>query len=236
MNGERDSATLEFRMLHKDEHIIWLESTVHAVTDPADGRATEFYTISRDITSRKNAEEIAHRRDGVLHGFATASGFLLTSRLKDPVPRVLETIGEAMGADVSYIYEDTLDDSGARHMAVRRYRWARETTSTGSGRTGTCREGHHFPAEWSHRLASGVWISGCISRSTGSDREVLGDLGIHSVLLVPIFVNGTYWGFIGVSNLSIDRIWADTEIEILMTLAATIGLIFEQRPGAIGSV
>jgi GAF domain-containing protein len=25
-------------------------------------------------------------------------------------------------------------------------------------------------------------------------------------------------------------VWADTEIEILMTLAATIGLIIEQRP------
>ncbi|NMB79574.1 MAG: GAF domain-containing protein, partial [Methanomicrobiales archaeon] len=176
------------------------------------------------------AEEIAHRRDRVLHGFASASGFLLTGRLKDPIPRVLATIGEAMGGDIAYIYEGHLRDFTAGHEAVRRYRWARETTNTSAHHTGICGQGHHFPIEWSNRLASGVWISGCLSRFSGQDRAVLEDLGIHSILLVPIFVAGTYWGFIGVSDLAADRVWADTEIEILMTLAATLGLVFEQRP------
>ncbi len=230
MSGERDSATLEYRMFHKDGHLVWLESTVHAITDPADGLVKECYNITRDITPRKMAEETAHRRDRVLHGFATASGFLLTGRLRDPIPRVLETIGDAMGADIAYIYEDTLSPAGEHHTTVRRSRWAREATGTGSHRTGTCGEGHHFPAEWSHRLASGIWISGCMSRFCGQDRAVLEELGILSILLVPIFVGEAYWGFIGVSDRTSDRIWADTEIEILMTLAATIGLIIGKRP------
>ncbi len=230
MKRERDSAALEYRMLHKDGRIVWLESTVNAIVDPSTGQVREFYNITRDITARREAEAIAHRRDRVLHAFATASGFLLTGRLPDPIPRVLATLGEALDADVAYIYEDSLIREGDRHTAVRRFRWAREATNTGSGRTGSCRDGHAFPAEWSHRLASGVWISGCISRISGQDRTVLEDLGIHSILLVPIFVHEAYWGFIGVSDLSVDRVWADTEIEILMTLAATIGLIIEQRP------
>jgi PAS domain S-box-containing protein len=234
MSGERDTATLEYRMLHRDGHIVWLESKVHAIASPSDSTTREFYNITRDITSRKNAEEIAHRRDRVLHGFATASGFLLTGRLKDPIPRVLSTIGDAMGGDVAYIYEERLIASDGGHEAVRRYRWAKEITSTGTHRTSTCgQQGHSFPKEWSHRLASGVWISGCISRFGGQDRAVLEDLGIHSILLVPIFVRSNYWGFIGVSDLSTDRVWADTEIEILMTLAATLGLVFEQRPDEI---
>lgn len=233
LNRERDGATLEYRMLHHDGHVVWLESTVHAITDPVSGGVFEFYSITRDITLRKNAEEIAHRRDRVLHGFATASGFLLTGRIREPIPRVLETIGEAMGADVAYIYRDALEETGGSHTAVRRYRWARESTRTGPHRTGTCGEGHHFPVEWSNRLASGVWISGCMSRFLGADRGVLEDLGIHAILLVPVFVHETYWGFIGVSDLSVDRTWADTEIEILMTLAATIGLVIEQRPAVL---
>jgi PAS domain S-box-containing protein len=233
IGGERDVATLEFRMLHHNGHIVWLESTVHAITDHDSGKVLEFYTITRDVTRRKTAEEVAHRRDRVLHGFATASGFLLTGRLSNPIPRVLETIGDAMGADVAYIYEDTLTKTGGMHTAVRRFRWARETTSIHRNKTANCGQGHLFPEEWSHRLASGVWISGCISRFSGTDRSVLEDLGIHAILLVPIFVSGAYWGFIGVSDLSVDRVWADTEIEILMTLAATIGLVFEQRPAVL---
>ena len=233
VNGERDVATLEYRMLHHDGHIVWLESTVHAISDPAGGGVKDFYNITRDITARKTAEELAHQRDRVLHGFATASGFLLTGRLKEPVPRVLETIGEAMGADVAYIYKDVLKGTGGSHTAIRRYRWARETIRTGPHHTGTCGEGHAFPADWSHRLASGIWISGCMSRLSGADRGVLEDLGIHAILLVPIFVHDAYWGFIGVSDLNVDRVRADTEIEILMTLAATIGLVIEQRPGVL---
>jgi PAS domain S-box-containing protein len=230
VNRERDTATLEFRMLHRDGHVVWLESTVHAIANPSDRTARDFYNITRDITARKTAEEIAHRRDRVLHGFATASGFLLTGRIKNPISRVLATIGEAMGGDVAYIYEERLIAPEGIHEAVRRYRWAKEATSIGTTRTGTCGKGHHFPVEWSHRLASGVWISGCISRFGGQDRAVIEDLGIHSILLVPIFVQGAYWGFIGVSDLSTDRVWADTEIEILMTLAATLGLVIGQRP------
>lgn len=229
--GERDGAALEFRMFHKDGSIVWLESTVHAIAGP-DGRVREFYTITRDITARKTAEEIAHRRDRVLHGFAAASGFLLTGRLTDPVPRVLETIGEALGADVAYIYQDT--PGGEGQTAVRRSRWARVAAGPDPRQPGISGHGHTFPPEWSRRLASGVWISGCMSRCTGTDRGVLEDLGIHAILLVPIFVRETYWGFIGVSDRAADRVYADTEIEVLMTLAATIGLVIEQRPAVLG--
>ncbi len=69
-----------------------------------------------------------------------------------------------------------------------------------------------------------------MSRFSGTDQEILKELGIQSVLLVPVFVRGGYWGFIGVSDLQSDRVWSDSEIEILMTLAAIIGLVFENRP------
>jgi PAS domain S-box-containing protein len=228
-----DTEKLEFRVLHRDGRTIWFETTTYAMRNDLSGELLELYNVSRDITQRKIAEDIAHRRDRVLHGFAVASGFLLTGRLENPFPRVLSTIGEALEADVSYIYEDTLTGTEGSHSAVRHYRWGKETTGTGSHRSSTGGSpGHRFPEEWSHRLASGVWISGCLSRIGGQDREVLEDLGIHSILLVPIFVGGAYWGFTGVSDLTTDRVWADTEIEILMTLASTLGLVFEkQLPG-----
>ncbi|MDP3564396.1 MAG: PAS domain S-box protein [Methanoregula sp.] len=230
VSKETETATLVYRMVHRNGQMVWLESTVRAIPNPLTGEVAEFYNVTRDITLRKVAEENAHRRDRVLHGFAAASGFLLTGRLKDPFPRVLSTIGEAMGADVSYIYQDILTGTDSSHTAVRRYRWAKETTRSDTGRSSTCSSAeNHFPTEWSHRLASGIWISGCISRCSIPDREVLEDLGIHSILLVPIFVRGVYWGFIGTSDLSTDRVWADSEIEILMTLASTLGIVLEQK-------
>jgi PAS domain-containing protein len=127
VSKENDSAMLVYRMVQKYGHVVWLESTVRAIPNPLTGEVSEFYNVTRDITLRKTAEDIAHRRDRVLHGFATASGFLLTGRLKDPIPRVLATIGEAIGADPAYIYEDTGNSPSGSNVPVRRFHWVAKT-------------------------------------------------------------------------------------------------------------
>lgn len=187
----------------------------------------------RDITLRKNAEETAHRMDSVLHGFAAASGFLLTDRLKDPIPRVLATIGEAIGADIAYVYQDTCTSPSGFPQAVRKFHWVAKT-----GRTDSSPSTHHvcgekFAREWAEQLASGAWITGTRSRFADPIRQMLDDMGILSVLIVPIHVRNNYWGFIGFSDTRNERLWSDTEIEILMTLASTIGLVLEREKGTL---
>jgi GAF domain-containing protein len=60
---------------------------------------------------------------------------------------------------------------------------------------------------------------------------MLDEMGIQSILIVPIHVRNICWGFIGFSDTRTERIWSDTEIEILMTLASTIGLVLEREKG-----
>src|SRR5208337_3112538 len=79
------------------------------------------------------------------------------------------------------------------------------------------------------RLATGVWVAGSKGRFSGPERQMLDEMGLQSILVVPIQVKGIYWGFIGFSDYTTERVWADTEIEILMTLASTLGLIFGEQ-------
>jgi PAS domain S-box-containing protein len=231
---EKATATLVYRMVHKDGHLVWLESTVHAIPDPLTGEVSEFYNVTRDITSRKNAEDIAHHRDRVLHGFATASGFLLTGRLKDPIPRVLATIGEAIGADIAYIYQDTCTSPSGSHVPVRKFHWVAKTgeIDTAPSTRHVC--GDKFSREWAEQLASGAWVSGIRSRFSDPARHMLEEMGIQSILIVPVHVRNNYWGFIGFSDIRNERIWSDTEIEIVMTLAATIGIVLGQKEEKTG--
>ncbi len=213
INKDAESATLVYRMVHKDGHVVWLESMVHAIPDPLTGAVSEFYNVTRDITLRKNAEENAHRRDRVLHGFATASEFLLTDRLPDPIPRVLATIGEAIGADIAYIYEETRSPAGS-HVPERRFHWVAKTGETDTTPSSHQACGEQFSREWAEQLASGVWVTGSRSRFPESIREMLDGMGVRSILIVPIHVRDQYWGFIGFSDTRTERIWSDTEIEI----------------------
>lgn len=222
-------ATASFRFRHRDGHYLWLESTTNVIRDEQSGKILEHFSISRDITERKISEDTAHHREHLLHGFAAASGFLLTGRLKDPIPRVLATIGEAIGADIAYIYEDTRSSPAESHVPVRRFHWVAKTGETDATPSPHPACGERFSREWAERLASGAWVTGPRSRFPESIREMLDGMGVRSILIVPIHIGDQYWGFIGFSDTRTERIWSDTEIEILMTLAATIGLVFERE-------
>ncbi|MCK9590664.1 MAG: PAS domain S-box protein [Methanoregula sp.] len=57
LTEQNSSATVRFRSKHKDGHYIWIESHVRAIFDEKTHELSEHYTVSRDITERKTAEE-----------------------------------------------------------------------------------------------------------------------------------------------------------------------------------
>lgn len=57
--------TVAYRALHKDGHLLWLESSARAILNKQTGEITEFQSASRDVTERKQAEEalqLAHNQ------------------------------------------------------------------------------------------------------------------------------------------------------------------------------
>ncbi|MFA4877247.1 MAG: PAS domain S-box protein [Methanoregula sp.] len=224
--SKRDYSTSIFRFRHKDGKYLWFESMNKIIRDEKTGEFREFLSISRNITDRMESEERARHRDRVLRAFAAASGFLLTGRVADPFPRVLATMGEALGADTAFIYQDMRDPVNGTRFTERKFRWTKDPSSDPGARM-DCR--NVFPMQWSERLSSGTWIAGPISRFSPPEREGMEKMGVRSILVVPIHINGAYWGLIGCSDLHEEHDWADAEIEILMTLAATIGLVLEHQ-------
>lgn len=53
-----DTWTSTYRIRHKAGHYVWFETTNRTIRDAVTGRVQEFLTISRDITSRKEAERL----------------------------------------------------------------------------------------------------------------------------------------------------------------------------------
>ncbi|MCK7517786.1 MAG: hypothetical protein MZV64_08780 [Ignavibacteriales bacterium] len=55
------------------------------------------------------------------------------------------------------------------------------------------------------------------------------DRNIRSIILVPILIEGAYWGFIGFDECHSDRIWSSDEESILSAMAATIGEVLKKN-------
>jgi PAS domain S-box-containing protein len=72
-------------------------------------------------------------------------------------------------------------------------------------------------------LAGGTGISGRVREFPESERERLERHDILSILVVPIFSGGEWWGFIGYDQCEEERDWQPSEIEALSLVANTLG-------------
>jgi len=75
--GEFEEMKMDFRIVHKDGHLVWVESNCRLVRDPASGAPTDLVLTLRDISLKKQIEaELAAlaRTDG-LTGVANRRAF-----------------------------------------------------------------------------------------------------------------------------------------------------------------
>jgi PAS domain S-box-containing protein len=57
LTEQNSSARMRFRARHKDGHYLWIESHVRGIIDEKTHEVSEYYTVTRDISERKKAEE-----------------------------------------------------------------------------------------------------------------------------------------------------------------------------------
>ncbi|HZK30559.1 MAG TPA: PAS domain-containing protein, partial [Methanoregula sp.] len=57
LTEQNSSGTLRFRSKHKDGHYVWVESHVRSIFDEKTHDVSEYYTVTRDISEQKTAEE-----------------------------------------------------------------------------------------------------------------------------------------------------------------------------------
>ncbi|MEZ4773389.1 MAG: ATP-binding protein [Bacteroidia bacterium] len=76
---------------------------------------------------------------------------------------------------------------------------------------------------WRDLLSNGHTVKGLVKDFPDSERAILEPQDIVSILVVPIFVDKFFWGFIGFDDCLTERIWTQTEENLLMSVANSIG-------------
>ncbi|MDO9325210.1 MAG: response regulator [Methanoregula sp.] len=81
-------------------------------------------------------------------------------------------------------------------------------------------------ALWKFLLASGQAIAGDVKKLPDSERKFFEEQGILSVAILPIFKNGSLWGFVSYADKA-NREWSEGEIEGLLTAGNIIGAVLD---------
>jgi PAS domain S-box-containing protein len=143
-----------------------------------------------------------------------AQGLLKASSWKDYIERALKELGLATGVDRVYLFENV--EQGGELLFYQRYEWVpshiEPQINNPDLQGGKYSDGQE---RWLEELSSGHPIVGDVETFPDSELAILDAQGIISICVMPILVDGRFWGVIGFDSVLKKRVWTPLELETL---------------------
>lgn len=216
---------LEFRLADFPERFLAAYGEVVRDEDTGSRRVVG---VHYDITPIKETALQLERRERLLQGLARAALEVLQTGddTRERIPSAFAMLGGAARADRVYLFKE--ERAG---LSVHRcFEWAREGVKAASGDSllddVPWDEGLQ---RWRDLLRQGEFVDGHVRLFPPAERSFLEPLGVTSILLAPIFIEGTFFGFMGLDVCGEERLWTDDERHIFGVAAQVVGLAYLQE-------
>ncbi len=187
--------------------------------------------LEAEISERKQAEERLRRREAILQTVAyAAESFLKAPSWEDDLDLILARLGQAAEVSRVYVFENHTDAAGEL-LASQRYEWVAPGVTAQldnpdmqriSWRSGAMRRAAEI-------LGSGGFVSSHVRDLLPAEQEMMSAQDIQSMLVVPIFASGEWWGFMGFDECVRDREWSEAEIDALKAGVSTLGAAIHRK-------
>ncbi|GBD87304.1 signal transduction histidine-protein kinase BarA [bacterium BMS3Abin03] len=189
-------------------------------------------SIVRDITLRKENEQLITKKDTLLQGIADATKALISSKNEEEGFNVaMRLLGEAAEVDRVYIFQHQVNRETDEMYFSLVYEWASEGTEAQIRNPDFQKISYSRFASLNfyENFSQGKTLKFIINELSPEYQENFIDKNIKSIILVPIMIDNVYWGFIGFDEMETDRAWSDNEESILITMASTIGAVIRRN-------
>lgn len=210
--GGPEEKNFEFQIRHKDGHRLWLELTTSSVFNEA-GRLTAIQGVARDITERKQSENLLRQANRTLRAIRDCHEAMLRAEtepaLLNEICRIIVEIGGERMAWVGYAEHNkqknikvVASSGGKKYLTGLRVSWA--DTPRGRGPTGTA-------------VRTG---KACLCQNTQTDpgfapwRESARRHGFGSTIALPLIVDGRCIGALAIYAQATDAF--DTGEQLLL--------------------
>jgi diguanylate cyclase (GGDEF)-like protein/PAS domain S-box-containing protein len=176
--------------------------------------------------TRERLRHEARQREQLLQAATLCAAQIGSAHdLRQALNNSLAILARAFEVDRMLLMEVPSDDSEAQRRSVLRNFWLGPDTPLNPAQIAQTTALAPDPdvVAWMAPLERGIAVEGQLSHAAPGVRDLLLRLHARSVLLVPIMVDGRYWGHIGLDVCRHDRLWSGTEIDVLKILADMIG-------------
>lgn len=166
----------------------------------------------------------------LLKALANCSNILLENRLHEKsIGKVLSVIGNATQVSRVYLIKN-IYENGKLNKIQYQYEWCNTEINP------QITNENINVVEWSlflnlkDQLAVGEIFKGSVKDLENEYlKQMIIEKGILSIILIPIFSDYVFWGYIGFDDCTKEREWDEAEIITLTAIAANIGLYVHRQ-------
>jgi diguanylate cyclase (GGDEF)-like protein/PAS domain S-box-containing protein len=217
-----------------DHRIVMDDGTIKYVNEisrsnrDADGTLVTVVGTVQDITERRLASRALAYRENLLHAVTLGIGVLVRAESLDPgMHEALRIVGESLHVDRIMMMQEV----GTGAVPLFRYVWQMPGNASSVDLTAF----NPSPADvatlavWRAKMHDGSPLIAQLAGSTDALRGMLEYGRNQSTLMVPIFVDGTFWGNLAADSCVVPRVWTEAEIDTLKTFGGIAGALLVQH-------
>lgn len=184
--------------------------------------------VRNEVQIREQAEAALTERIRYEAGLSSASQALLDDN-QNAVQDAIERLLLATDACRVYLFENFEDPVDGLCM-----RQTHEACAPGIQPEIDNSIFQHLPYQdgfgrWRETLATGNEVCGRVTDFPQAEQEILASQNILSMLVLPITVHGSWYGFIGFDDTQTAREWHIDDVQLLQTAASMIGSYIERK-------
>lgn len=164
-------------------------------------------------------------RAAILEAVALSAEGLIGTGIGEPdLSQLLTGLGVATDSDRAYVFVNQTDARGTI-VAQRRCLWTGGSDQSSAAESGVW----DFLVldmglrRWADVLRADQALMGTISEFPPNEQRMLINQGVKSILLLPIFVRASWWGFLGLDNCRAACHWSSGEIDALRLAVRLLG-------------
>ena len=228
-SGEK--SITEYRLRTKNQGWVWVRDESVVVKDK-NGVPEYVQGVLIDITENKSIDQKIKHRELILSAVAkTAQLLLVSTDWRMDINKILRLLGEASGASHVYIFENHLGRDGVL-LSSQKYEWTAPGIKSELDNP-IYQNTRLIPVpgieDWHKNLFHGKPFYGSEKQYPRYWKKAYSNSGLKTLLDVPVFVNGEWWGIIGFDDYVNEMPWTQSEIDALVAAAGNLGTAIERQ-------
>jgi PAS domain S-box-containing protein len=196
--------------------------------------ATANEVLQAEIIERQLAEAALAERERYLAALVEVQHRLLSLKGEENYyTSILELLGQSAKASHVYVFKNSYEASGKLLSCLCAQWCAPEVHSESSNNKCPNLPYEECLPRWTQILARGETIMGLVSEFPEPERLILEQMGILSLLVLPLNVNDRFFGFIVFDHCTQARVWSASAVDLLRAAAAALSLQHERSKAEV---